>query len=364
MELSEESWEIAGRFAFLGEVAECSPYGNGHINGTFRVRCSPAGQEYILQKINGEVFRDPEGLMQNIDRVTGFLRERIREAGGSPERETLTLVRTKEGELCHRAADGSCWRAYLFIPGTVCYERVERLEDFRRCGMAFGRFQRMLAGFPAGELAETIPGFHDTPSRFVALSRAAEMDVCGRAAEVESELAFFQERKEELRLQSAGRLPLRVTHNDTKLNNILFDRETGEGLCVIDLDTVMPGFSVFDFGDAIRFGANTAREDEPDVGKVSLSLPLFEAYTQGFLAGCAGQLTEEEVKALPWGAKLMTLECGMRFLTDYLEGDIYFKTAHPAHNLDRARTHIALVADMERKWAEMGRIVEACAAKG
>ena len=246
---------------------------------------------------------------------------------------------------------------YEFIEGAQTFDAVESDEDFYQSAVAFGKFQAMLANFPADTLHETIPQFHDTAKRYRDFEKAVEADVKGRAAKVEKEIAFVREHSGEVSMLhdmlAKGELPLRVTHNDTKLNNIMIDADSHKAICVIDLDTVMPGLSAHDFGDAIRFGANTAAEDEPDTSKVSLSLKLFEIYVKGFLEGCGGRLTENEIKALPMGAKMMTLECGMRFLADYLEGDVYFKTSREDHNLDRCRTQFALVADMEKKWQQM-----------
>lgn len=356
--------EAVNCFSVEGEPWDCQRYGNGHINDTFLL-CTKDGEKshrYILQRMNTHVFQDPKGLMQNVSGVTAYLREQIIKAGGDPRRETLTLVKTKEGKDNYVDSQGSWWRMYLFISDAVGYDTAEREGIFYQSAKAFGHFQRLLAQYPVSRLTETIPDFHNTPKRFETFSRAVEADACGRAGNVGSEIAFIMDRKSELsyvaeRLES-GEIPRRVTHNDTKLNNVLIDSRSGEAVCVIDLDTVMPGTAVFDFGDSIRFGANTAEEDERDLSRVSLSLPLYESYLKGFLEGCAGSLTDAEVRLLPWGAKLMTLECGMRFLTDYLEGDKYFRIHRPEHNLDRARTQFALVADMERKWDEMQRLVQ------
>ena len=308
------------------------------------------------------VFKDIEGLIHNVKGVTTFLRQQIIENHGDPNRETLNLLPTKDGKDYYRDEDGNYWRMYLFISGASCYDQVKRPEDFYQSARAFGRFQCLLADFPASDLTETIPDFHNTPMRFKAFEEAVAQDKMGRASEVEKEIQFVREREKEmglaLAMQKDGLLPLRVSHNDTKLNNIMIDDTTGEALCIIDLDTIMPGFSIFDYGDSIRFGANTAEEDEPDVSKVSLSLPLFDIYTKGFLEGCEGRLTEEEINMLPMGAKLMTMECGIRFLTDYLQGDVYFRISRENHNLDRTRTQFGLVADMEKKWQEMKAIVE------
>ena len=355
--------EVIEEFDFAGELTECIPYGNGHINDTYRLtfRVGEKVNRYILQRMNKSIFTDPVGLMENISGVTSWLKKKILENGGDVKRETLNLVNDKEGSSYYVDKEGEYWRVYLFIEGATCYDQVKNEDDFYQSAVAFGNFQRLLADYPAETLHETIMNFHNTVDRFQKFQKALSQDVCGRAKSVQEEIRFAMDREELCHtlvdMQEDGQLPLRVTHNDTKLNNIMIDDKTGEGICVIDLDTIMPGLSIFDFGDSIRFGANTAAEDEQDVSKVSLSLPLFESYTKGFLAGCAGSLTRAEVEMLPMGAKLMTLECGIRFLADYLMGDTYFKTAYPEHNLVRARTQIALVADMEEKWGEMENIV-------
>ena len=363
----EKIEEAVNRFCVKGKPSECRRYGNGHINDTFLL-CTwddeQGGErhQYILQRMNTHVFKNPKGLMQNVSGVTAYLRDQIAKAGGDVQRGTLTLIKTKDGEDYYVDSLGSWWRMYLYITGAVGYDTAENEEAFYQSARAFGQFQRLLDKYPVSLLTETIPGFHDTPKRFEAFCRAVEKDVCGRAESVKSEIAFVMDRKEEMSMVTdklgSGELPCRVTHNDTKLNNVLIDKLSGQAVCVIDLDTVMPGTAIFDFGDSIRFGANTAEEDEKDLSRVSLSLPLYEVYAKGFLEGCAGSLTDAEVRMLPWGAKLMTLECGMRFLTDYLEGDQYFRIHRPDHNLDRARTQFALVADIERKWDEMKQLSE------
>jgi len=345
--------EQALRFRTDGELIFCAPYGNGHINQTYLLVDSSARQ-YILQKINRSVFHDPESLMRNVSAVTAHLRK----TAGNP-REVLTLIPTPEGRAWFVDDDGETWRLYQFISDSVCLERAETAEDFRESAAAFGQFQRRLADFPAKTLSETIPHFHDTPARYAALHAAVEADACNRVKGVSREIEFALAREEYAstltNLQASGDLPPRVTHNDTKLNNVLFDRETRKALCVIDLDTVMPGLAVNDFGDSIRFGASTAAEDERDLTKVSLSLPLFEAYAEGFLSACGESLTGCERACLCDGAKSMTLECGVRFLTDYLSGDTYFKTSRDGQNLDRCRTQFKLVKDMEFNWDEMRR---------
>lgn len=360
----EKRLEAAGAFSIKGTITSCEPYGSGHINHTYRLVCEENGQEYsyILQQMNQEVFKDIEGLMSNVKGVTSFLRRQIINDHGDPDRETLNLVPTKDGKDYYRDSLGGYWRMYLFISQATCYNLVEDPKDFYQSGKAFGRFQCLLADFPASELHETIPDFHNTPARFQTFEKAVREDVMGRACHVAKEIQFIRDRKEDmglaLRLKEDGRLPVRVSHNDTKLNNIMIDDATGQALCIIDLDTIMPGFSIFDYGDSIRFGANTAQEDEQDLSKVSLSLPLFEVYTKGFLEGSQGRLTQTEMELLPYGAKMMTLECGMRFLTDYLQGDTYFHISREKQNLDRCHTQFALVADMEKKWEEMLQIVD------
>lgn len=348
--------EILGHFQIERKEVETKPYGSGHINRTFLV--TVAGErKYILQGINTAIFQDTEALMENILHVTAYLRERIVRTGGDPKRETLTVVMTTDDKPYYTDEDGNNWRVYLYIENAETFDKVEEEAVFYQSALAFGRFQSLLADYPAKNLHETIPDFHNTPKRYLDFEKAVEEDVCNRVHGVKAEIAFLRARREEMSVLSdmlkRGELPLRVTHNDTKLNNIMFDCNTRHAICIIDLDTVMPGLSVHDFGDAIRFGANTAAEDEPDSTKVSLSLALFDTYVRGFLEGCGGQLTKQEIAMLPMGAKLMTLECGMRFLTDYLQGDVYYKTAHKQHNLDRCRCQLALVADMEAKWAQM-----------
>ncbi len=351
--------------AINGTLVQQSPYGNGHINDTFLLRYETADhseKKYILQRMNHDIFKDPPLLMENIVHVTDHLRGIICSRGGDPERETLNVLKTRDGASFFRDSGGSYWRVFPFIERSVCLEKVRNAKDFYDSAVAFGSFQKMLADFPAGTLHETIPNFHNTSSRFRDFRAAVQSGDRERAALARTEIAFALDRESDTAvltaLLDAGALPLRVTHNDTKLNNILFDADTGKALCIIDLDTVMPGLSLYDFGDSIRFGASTGDEDEPDLDKVSLDLSLFEAFTKGYLEGCAGSLTAKEIEMLPMGAKLMTYECGIRFLADFLTGDTYFKVHRENHNLDRARTQFKLVADMEAKWDQMAAIVE------
>lgn len=333
-------------------------YGNGHINTTYLVVAADA-TEYILQKINGTVFQNPVALMENIQAVTEHLAKKV-----SSSRERLTLVPAKDGRLWHRDEDGAYWRMYEFVRDSLCLEKIERPEDFRESGAAFGNFQRQMADFPAQQLHETIPDFHNTPNRYRLLKQAIAADCCKRAGNVQQEIEFFLAREDYAqtleRMKQTGALPVRVTHNDTKLNNVLLDRETRRAVCVIDLDTVMPGLSLYDFGDSVRFGASTGAEDQRDLTQIQFSLPLFRAFTEGFLSSCGSSLTQAELAHLRDGAKMMTLECGARFLTDYLQGDTYFHTSRPDQNLDRCRTQQKLVSDMETSWEKMQEIIEDC----
>lgn len=360
-----ELLRIAERFEIKGEPERIDPHGNGHINDTYLLICRTAPEEacrYILQRMNHEVFKDPRGLMENITGVTTFLQNKIAENGGDPEREALCVVSLKDGASYSEEEDGTYWRMYRFVEGADSYDVVERPEDFYESAVAFGNFQKLLAEYPAKSLHETIPNFHNTVDRLDKFKKAVEADAVSRAAEVKDEIQFVLDREDDCHvlcdMLASGEIPLRVTHNDTKLNNIMLDHKTGKGICVIDLDTVMSGSALYDYGDSIRFGANTGAEDEKDLSKISCDLELFALYTKGFIEGCGGSLTQKEIRMLPMGAKLMTLECGMRFLTDYLEGDRYFKIHRPEHNLDRCRTQFCMVKDMEDKWEQMQEIVE------
>lgn len=361
----EEIKRIADQFAFTGELVSCGPCGSGHINETYmlRYRIGEMGSiKVILQKINREIFQKPEELMENIAGVTGHLKKKVLQKGGDPEREVLNLIPTKEGKAFLTDENGECWRAYIFITDAVSYDLAEKPEDFYESAVAFGKFQEMLADYPAETLHETIKDFHDTKKRFQTLKNAIEKDSCRRAASVKEEIAFALQHEYLANvfgeLLAKGEVPLRVTHNDTKLNNVMIDLETGRGICVVDLDTVMPGLAMNDFGDSIRFGASTALEDEKDLSKVSCDMELYEIYVKGFLESCGDKLSAKEIEMLPMGAKVMTYECGIRFLTDYLEGDHYFKIDREEHNLDRCRTQFKLVADMEQKWDTMQTIVK------
>ena len=345
--------QLTSAFVLNGVPVSWREFGHGHINSTFKVT-TDTGAEYILQKINKYVFRHPVRLMNNVIAVTDYLRDRVEDP-----RMAMHFLHTKTGASYFRDAEGDFWRMYDFMQG-FCLDAPESDEDFYQSGLAFGRFQELLSDFPADTLYETIPEFHNTIDRYRQFKNSVSIDPLGRLAQVREEVDFVLAHEEVggilQKMRVSGELPLRVTHNDTKLNNGLLDRMTRKSLCVLDLDTVMPGLSVHDFGDSIRFGAATAAEDEQDLSKMSLDLHMFEVYTRGFLKA-ATALTDKEVEMLPLGALTMTLEVGLRFLKDYIDGDLYFKTAYPEHNLVRARTQLKLVADMEAKMEEMQRIV-------
>ena len=351
--------KAAYAFQLDGNPISCEVFGHGHINHTLKLT-TDTGSEYILQRINTYVFKDPVRLMANVSSVTDFLRKKVDDS-----RLALHFLPTFDGNYYLVDEKGQYWRAYDFVGG-FCLDTPESDEDFYQSALAFGRFQELLADFPAETLFETIPEFHNTIDRYRQFKDSVAADPMGRAAGVKAEIDFLLER-EELggtlqKMREDGLLPLRVTHNDTKLNNVLLDKNTRKSLCVLDLDTVMPGLSLYDFGDSIRFGAATAAEDEPDASKMSMDLHRFEVYTRGYREA-ATTLTEREVAMLPMGALIMTLELATRFLKDYLDGDLYFKTDYPEHNLVRARTQIKLVADMQSKWEDMNRIVAKVAAE-
>lgn len=357
--------EIIKNFNIDGEYIGYYLSNDGHINNTFVLEFDDGLgkiKSYLLQLINTNVFKNPDELMENIVGVTEYLRKIVVDNGGDPERECLNVYFTSDGKPYYRDADGNCWRCYNFITGAHSCHSIDDPETFANAARAFGKFQCLLADYPSETLHETIPNFHNTLSRFADFEKAVSDNIAGRADSVRDEIDFVLARRNDagvlVKLLEKGKLPLRVTHNDTKLNNVMFDNETDEGICVIDLDTVMPGLSLYDFGDSIRFGANTAAEDEKDLSKVSLSLPLYREYTAGYLSTAGQSLTPTEVEYLPFSAKLMTFECGMRFLTDYLNGDTYFRIAYDDHNLDRCRTQFRLVEDMERKMENMKAITQ------
>ncbi len=348
---SQDYCMAAEHFDLAGKPVSFHYNNSGHINDTVIVQTEEGGKtrRYILQRINTDIFLKPDELMENIVHVTGFLKEKILAGGGDPKRETLTVIMTKDGAPLYRDAQGNCWRMYEFIEDTVCYDKPDLPERFGQSGYIFGKFQQMLSDYPAGTLHETIPDFHNTGVRYQAFLRAIEENPAGRAGLVQEEIHFLTDRHDYAEMLKGTAMPLRVVHNDAKLSNVLFDRSTGKALCVIDLDTIMPGYTVMDFGDAIRFGASTASEDEPDLTKVHFDRHLYELFHRKFLAEAGDALTEEEVRMLPEGAKLITYEQALRFLGDYLAGDVYYHTERPEQNLDRARTQIRLLEEMERE---------------
>ena len=352
-------------FGFGPSCSYVKPFGEGHINETYAVYMpGPEGMDvprYVLQRVNIHVFKNPAQVMENIFSVTEYLREVIRKEGGDLDRETLSYIKTKSGDTYFEDADGQPWRCLHYVPNSICHQIVEEPQQFYQSARSFGHFLKQLGDYPAEHLYETIPRFHDTVKRFQDFAEAVRKDVKNRASQCREEIDFALAREADcgvlMNQLQEGILPLRVTHNDTKLNNILFDADTDQGLCIIDLDTIMPGLAANDFGDSIRFGASTAEEDEPDLNKVHFDLHLYELYVKGYLEMARDVLTPAEIDSLPWGARLMTLECGMRFLADYLQGDVYFKTAYPEHNLVRARTQFRLVKEMEEQFEQMYEIL-------
>ncbi len=346
--------KAAYSFQLDGKPVSCEEFGHGHINSTFKIT-TDTGAEYVLQKINKYVFRDPIRLMNNVSAVTDFIRGKVEDP-----RLAIHFIPTHTGLYYHRDRSGEFWRVYDYVHG-FSLDTPESDEDFYQSAVAFGRFQDLLSDFPAQTLYETIPEFHNTVDRYRQFKESLSRDPLDRAQMARWEVHYLLKLEEKAcilqKMRENGELPLRVTHNDTKLNNVLLERQTRKALCVLDLDTVMPGLSVHDYGDSIRFGAATAAEDEPDFEKMRLDLHLFEVYTKGFLEA-APSLTDREVEMLPLGALTMTVELATRFLKDYLDGDLYFKTAYQEHNLIRARSQVALAMDMECKWEEMNQIVK------
>ncbi len=343
-------------YDFDSEPVKTEPFGNGHINDTFRVTLKN-GKYCLLQRINKRVFTKPYELMENVSRVCDFIAKRTFD-----RRKSLHLVKTKEGNLYYIDSEGEFWRMYEYITDSICLDKAETPDDFYQSAVAFGEFQNKLADFDATTLYEVIPNFHNTVSRYKDFHKAIEEDRVGRAKDCKKEIDFYLDHEKMagaiVDKLNSGEIPMRVTHNDTKLNNVMLDKRTRTALCVIDLDTVMPGSVLYDYGDSIRFGASSADEDERDLSKVYMDLKLFAAYTKGFLSACGDSLTQKEIEMLPIGAIMMTLECGMRFLTDHLNGDTYFRISREGHNLDRSRTQMTLVKDMENKLDEMNAIVK------
>jgi Ser/Thr protein kinase RdoA (MazF antagonist) len=351
----------AGRFDIRGRVVRCSPFGSGHIHDTYRVT-TDTGSEYLLQRINHEVFRDVAGLMRNIERVTRHIRKRLGESPGhDPDRECLTLLQANDGKSFMQDEDGRFWRMLLFIRDGVSIDRPDNPAHMAEAGKGYGRFIRLVSDLPGERLNETIPAFHDMQNRLRNFFRAVQNDPAGRVQEAQSEIRWIDRRADEMqllqRLVREGKIPERITHNDTKLNNVLFDA-SGKMLCVVDLDTVMPGCVHFDFGDAIRSGASTGAEDEECLDRISISLELYEAFARGFFDQTRDILTAREAETLAFSARMMTFIMGLRFMTDHLDGDRYYKIHHPGHNLRRARAQFRLVESMEEKRGEMETVID------
>lgn len=359
MKLKHDVWAVARQFEIPGEFSQAAPYGSGHINDTYCVVFNQAGAlvRYIFQRINHNVFKNPMALMENIQRVTTHLAGKL---SRDPDfsRRVLTLVPARDGRCCFCDGQGNYWRVYLFIEQALTYDAVESPRQAYEAARAYGRFQKLLTDLPGPRLHDTIPDFHHTPKRFVALEAALKLDVANRAGFARAEIEFALERRAITTVLCDAKLPERVTHNDTKLNNVMLDNTTGEGICVIDLDTVMPGLVLYDFGDMVRTTTSPAREDERDLSRVRMQFPMFEALVRGYLASAAGFLTQAEKQHLAFAGKLITFETGIRFLTDYLAGDTYFKIHREGHNLDRCRTQFKLVESIEQQEEQMNTLVE------
>ena len=350
---------ICSKFALYGDFLVAVPFGGGHVNDTFQLTFDQGGVRlhYVLQRINRNVFRKPEQVMENMDRVTRHLLAKIHAEKVETRKRTIRLLRTFANLTCVTDERGDVWRAYIFVENARAYDVLETPEQAFKVAQAFGEFQCNLVDLPGPRLHETIPDFHNTPKRLEALRQAIRRDPVGRERRVRREIDFIMKRADEterlLRLQAEGAIPERITHNDTKVNNILIDDLTGDGICVIDLDTVMPGLSLYDFGDMVRAGTSPAEEDEVDLAKVGMRFEMYEALYRGFLSSAGSFLTEAERENLPFSGKLITFEIAIRFLTDYLEGDVYFKVKRPEHNLERCRNQLRMVESIEEQSKRM-----------
>jgi len=362
MSNEQDAGAAARQFQIGGEFLSAARYGSGHINDTYCVVYEQAGVEarFIVQRVNSNIFKNPAALMENIQRVTSHL---AAQAAGEPEseRRVLTLILARDGRAWHVDAEGNYWRAYRFIEGARTYDAVESAEQAYEAAKAFGRFQQMLASLPAPRLHETIPDFHNTPKRFRSLEQAIAADAAGRAKLAGREIEFALARKSMAGVLMDANLPERVTHNDTKFSNVLLDDVTGEGICVVDLDTVMPGLALYDFGDMVRTTTSPAMEDERDLSKVTMQFAMFEALVRGYLQAAGGFLTKAEKQHLAFSGKLITFEQGIRFLTDYLAGDTYYKVQREGQNLDRCRTQFKLIKSIEEQEDKMERLLESMA---
>ena len=364
MKASKEKLESLSRiFGIKESFVDGIPFGSGHINDTYKITtdCNGTVKHYTFQRINNNVFPKPFDVMENIDRVTTHLLKKIEERNSSKRLETLRLLKTADNVPCYLDEDGNYWRAYHFVENVNSFDTLSTPEQAYQIAKSFGEFQCDLADLPGKRLHETIKDFHNTPKRFEQLWTAAKNDTAGRLKDVSAELDIFHSLEDEcstlVRALEAGVIPERVTHNDTKCNNILLDEKTSEGACVIDLDTVMPGLAHYDFGDMVRGGTGTTAEDEPDASKMVMRKDMFEGLLKGYLSTAKGFLTKEEIELLPLSGKIITLEIGSRFLADYLNGDVYFKTSRPRHNLDRARVQIALALSIGKAMPELMKMI-------
>ena len=359
MNLKHDVRAVARQFQIHGEFIEAAPYGSGHINDTYCVVFNQGGTRvrYIFQRINHNIFKQPVALMENVSRVTAHLATKVT-GQTDASRRVLTLIPARSGAAFHQDADGNVWRVYIFVEAARGYDAVENPAQALSAARAFGQFQKLLADLPAPRLHDTIPDFHHTPKRFAALEKVIAADVANRAQTAKAEIEFALRHREICGVLLAANLPERVTHNDTKFNNVLLDDATGEGICVIDLDTVMPGLVAYDFGDMVRTTTSPVKEDERDLSKVTMQFPMFEALARGYLSSAGEFLTPAERRLLPFGGKLITFTIGIRFLTDYLAGDVYFKVHRDGHNLDRCRTQFKLVESIEQQEDQMNRLIE------
>ena len=356
-------YDIAKKFQIDGEIENIVPYGEGHINETYLVDIKGRNVKYILQKLNTKIFPNYDGLMNNIQAVTSVMQDIVRSQGGDETRECMKLIPTLDNKAYYVIAN-ECWRVWLFVKDTVVYQVIDSPAVFENTGEAFGKFIAKLDGFDASRLCEVIPNFHNSVDRYNKFLTAIEQNKSNRASLVQDEIEFVKKRADKLSLivdaLAKKEIPLRVTHNDTKINNVLIDKDTGKAICIIDLDTIMPGSLLYDFGDSIRSGCNTALEDEKNLDLVDFDINLYESYCKGFLRGIGEKITDKELEMLHIGAIIITLECGMRFLTDYLDGDVYFKTDYADHNLVRCHTQFKLVEKMESQSDTMLAIAKKC----
>ncbi len=364
MKASKEKLQsLAGIFGVKETFVDGIPFGTGHINDTYKITtdCNGNLKHYTFQRINSNVFPKPFDVMENIDRVTSHLQQKIAAKNTGKRLETLNLLKTADNSPCYLDEEGGHWRAYHFVENVFSFDTLSTPDQAYQIAKSFGEFQCDLADLPGKRLNETIKDFHNTPKRFEQLWDAAKKDAAGRLKEVSAELDIFHSLEDECstlaRALEAGAIPERVTHNDTKCNNILLDEKSSEGACVIDLDTVMPGLAHYDFGDMVRSGTGTTAEDDPDASKMVMRKDMFEGLLKGYLSTAKGFLTKEEIELLPLSGKIITLEIGSRFLADYLNGDIYFKTSRPGHNLDRARVQIALALSIGKAMPELMKMI-------